>query len=563
MQKKLSNLITGIATLSNLESLSISNLDDQVQIPIDEVGRLSKLKNLSISLNVYGENKTPSSQLEPIRNLTNLESLNLGYNGLGSMPDIFGGMIHLKRLSLSSNGLTQLPESVYNLPELEYLNLSFNPLGSLPDRRTYGWLKLNTILLNYTKLTELPTAIVHLPALANLSATNNRISILPKGWQNLKNLKTVNLADNKLTDFNYGLLDNPSIERLEIQNNNIAVMADVTGDNNTLRFLNISNNLLTNLPPQIGKLHSLETLQGYNLKLQGLPASLGDCLKLKELSLPGSIVETTALPLGLKNASDLQFINLSGCPLIDHESIFEVLLTARKKPLNANLSGNNISHLPATKEWSNANFGSLNLIGNKLTTLPIEIAGTKFSAGLLLYHNQLDFDYGSAGDLFKTPGDIKVLFEEMGLSYPTLVDDSVYALALTNRIRARAKAKNWHGALAYAEKAKQLAPMVYQNHAPWNMIGLSRFNLKDYNGAIADFDNYINQQAKPGPGVRYDTSTELKYKLKADSALNNPVGMAKTYVQTGSMKNFIQALSLTKRINDKRLYQQWQAKWWQ
>jgi leucine-rich repeat protein SHOC2 len=556
LNKTLRNATENIATLTNLESLSLTIFDDGRKIDLNEIASLSKLKNLALRLTTYGGSKPSVSEMEALRNFKKLESLDLSFNNLGTIPDIFGDMPHLKTLSLMSNGLTLLPESLYNLHELEYLNLMYSRLGELPNKKSYGWHSLKTLILNNNRLTTLPAAILRLPRLENFSATHNGFITIAGSWDKLKFLKTVNLANNALKELPRGLLNNQSLISLNINENKITEMPDVATDNYTLKDLNISNNPITHLPERINRFHNLESLQGYNLKLEHLPQSLGNCIQLKELSLSRSIAAKTTLPVGLANAPHLGVLNLSGCPMLDHESVFEVILSPRTDAINADLSGNNIERLPTSSKWSKANVALLNLSFNKITTIPTEVATAKFATGILLYKNLLSNYESTPAELFKSSGDFKELFDNLKIDHKINAPDSVYALTLIKRIPALSAAKDYTAVINYAEKAKQLDPESYQNNAPWKVIGLCRFITKDYRGALIDFDQYISQQENPEISVRYDTSTELEYMLKADSAIDNPAGMAKTHIRFGGLQHYIKALTICRQINNMTLYKQ-------
>jgi len=57
----------------------------------------------------------------------------LDYNELESLPESFGDLENLNRLSLGGNILSSLPESIGNLKNLQFLNLYGNNLTSLPE----------------------------------------------------------------------------------------------------------------------------------------------------------------------------------------------------------------------------------------------------------------------------------------------------------------------------------------------------------------------------------------------------------------------------------------------
>ena len=73
------------------------------------------------------------------------------------------------------------------LPQLESLNLGYNRLATLP--RPICELKtLQTLNLQNNQLTSLPEGIRHLVALETLSLHNNQLTSLPAGMANLSSL---------------------------------------------------------------------------------------------------------------------------------------------------------------------------------------------------------------------------------------------------------------------------------------------------------------------------------------------------------------------------------------
>ena len=66
--------------------------------------------------------------------LSNLQSLDLGYNKLSELPaEVFAGLSNLQSLNLRYNKLSELPAEVFvGLSNLQSLNLEYNKLSELP-----------------------------------------------------------------------------------------------------------------------------------------------------------------------------------------------------------------------------------------------------------------------------------------------------------------------------------------------------------------------------------------------------------------------------------------------
>ena len=86
-------------------------------------------------------------------------------------------MSHLKRLDLSNNHLSGLPDSIGKLNNLNYLNLAKNDLKSLPN------------------------TIKKLNSLERFDISGNQFKLFPECIANLKSLKFLIASDNHFSEF--------------------------------------------------------------------------------------------------------------------------------------------------------------------------------------------------------------------------------------------------------------------------------------------------------------------------------------------------------------------------
>jgi len=165
---ELRHLPARLGTLVNLEALEIACLENLEDLP-EEIGALRKLESLVIdngngcSMNVRlprsigsleslrvlrlygaldgrdldaeeGASANASKPLpETLANLSKLEELDLGRNGLKALPTQVGSLRGLKKLGLDYNELSALPSFVGNLTGLRELSLNSNGGVKLPD----------------------------------------------------------------------------------------------------------------------------------------------------------------------------------------------------------------------------------------------------------------------------------------------------------------------------------------------------------------------------------------------------------------------------------------------
>jgi Leucine-rich repeat (LRR) protein len=165
--QEMRHLPPGLGTLVNLEALELACLEKLEDLP-EEIGGLRKLKELIIdngngcSMNValprsigdleslrvlrlYGaldgrdigaEETSPPGQSkilpDTLGKLVQLEVLDLGRNGLRSLPPQVATLRGLKKLTLDYNDIKELPAFVSDLPNLKELSLNANGGVQLP-----------------------------------------------------------------------------------------------------------------------------------------------------------------------------------------------------------------------------------------------------------------------------------------------------------------------------------------------------------------------------------------------------------------------------------------------
>ncbi|MFD2874510.1 leucine-rich repeat domain-containing protein [Mucilaginibacter ximonensis] len=369
--------LIALSSLNNVHTLYLNLFYDR-SISLNWIANMPQLQDVFI-----GGMDHPFKSFEALGQLTNLKSLTLHQFALGAMPDIFGKLNHLKNLQLTLNGITKVPAGLFNLPALENLDLTENSLTYLPPLLSYGCTGLKHVNLMMNQLTSLPAAFSGLQNLETLNCSNNKIETIPGGWAYLTHLKEVNFAINHLTEFPEGLQNNHSVERITLFFNKIQTVPDIDGDGYKLRYLGITGNRnMFALPEHIGAYTQLDTLEAQYLNLNELPESLGDCKQLKMLLLSRSITKKTTLPSGLKDTRNLEILELNDNPLLDHRSIFDVILSQPRSNFRINLSNCDIRQLPSASKWLSIPFVSMNLRDNPISELPQELINSKVKGAI-------------------------------------------------------------------------------------------------------------------------------------------------------------------------------------
>lgn len=92
-------------------------------------------------------------------NLTNLEKLSVASNNIAALPDTVGRLGRLRQLEVGTNKLRHLPESLATCAELEIINSVDNYLEDIPEG--FGQLrKLRTLALDNNRISRVPTAVL-------------------------------------------------------------------------------------------------------------------------------------------------------------------------------------------------------------------------------------------------------------------------------------------------------------------------------------------------------------------------------------------------------------------
>ncbi|KAL4646091.1 leucine-rich repeat-containing protein 47 [Arapaima gigas] len=154
--------------------------------------------------------------------LSNLQSLILCRNKLGSLPSELGALKQLRVLDVSANELQSLPAELSQLGELSTLNVSCNRIETLPAG--LGRLaKLSSINISANEVRRLPEELFS-PGLEHLSAiaaAENRIEELSGDVHQLPALKSLDLSNNELTDVPLALADCCKLKEINLKGNKL------------------------------------------------------------------------------------------------------------------------------------------------------------------------------------------------------------------------------------------------------------------------------------------------------------------------------------------------------
>merc|ERR1719394_1408421 len=167
------------------------------------MARLVNIVRLDLSQNQFSEVPdvvAAMALLEEITpelgNCTALQDLTLSSNDLKLLPNTLDRLSNLVTLKVDDNQLEELPNSLGRMSNLEELFLAENFLTSLPP--SIGWLRcLHTLNVDENDLEDLPPELGHIVNLAVLNLAGNAVPHLPVSFVKLKAITAIWLANNQ------------------------------------------------------------------------------------------------------------------------------------------------------------------------------------------------------------------------------------------------------------------------------------------------------------------------------------------------------------------------------
>ncbi len=121
-----------------------------------------------------------------------------------------------RKLDLSNQQLTKIPDSVFGQTRLQELDVSHNQLTGAIQAEIRRLQNLRVLDASDNQMTGVPAEVGQLQNLEILDLSNNQLTGLPYELGNLKNLKTLNISGNSyserdLTIIQQGLSPNVTI----------------------------------------------------------------------------------------------------------------------------------------------------------------------------------------------------------------------------------------------------------------------------------------------------------------------------------------------------------------
>jgi len=145
--------------------------------------------------------------------------LNQPSNYFTSLKEAFKHPERVNILSLTGQGLTELPPEIKVLTNMYQLHLTDNRLRTFPDE-IEELSKLGFLAAGDNIIDSLPLALAKCP-LFWLDLRNNRLRYLPEEFGQIKTLEWVNLENNQLSSIPGTVTDMPKLHTLKLKGNPI------------------------------------------------------------------------------------------------------------------------------------------------------------------------------------------------------------------------------------------------------------------------------------------------------------------------------------------------------
>lgn len=285
-----------------------------------------------------------SKILPEINRFPNLKSLWL--SGPELVPEV-SELNSIKKLILTNNQLTSLPEGIGSLSQLEELLLVSNKLTSLPESMK-EMIGLKVLNLDRNQLQELPAWLSKLTSLENLNISANQLTTLPEEIGGLMKLREVNCFQNPLVDPSREMaliVSLPALEKLAFSGHDevetkLQELPPELWLAKSLKSLFLSKMELGKIPNDIAKLTSLSALGFTECGVESISDELWSLTLIHTLMMGNNPIGS--IPDDIKNFTDLKLLNVSNCGL---QSLPDAFMNLNHLE-NFQASNNNINGLP-------------------------------------------------------------------------------------------------------------------------------------------------------------------------------------------------------------------------
>ena len=260
-------------------------------------------------------------------------SIDIYSTGLGgAIPESFGALKKLKKLSLGFNAYLILPHNLDQLENLESLKITeiitrandiFNIKNKFDIKEITKLSNLKHLDLSVINIFNLPEDIDKLTNLETLILTKNNLTSLPKKFVNLTKLTTLKINEPNITSLPENIENLINLTELSITSHSETMLFKDFLKLKSLKKLSINSNKLRVLPDEFSNLINLQELTLNIDKIFTLPESLGQAFNLKKLFINSTYLKE--LPRSFKNITQLEVLSIRANSLTKISNIFTKL----------------------------------------------------------------------------------------------------------------------------------------------------------------------------------------------------------------------------------------------
>lgn len=280
--------------------------------------------NHHVNSNVAKYMNTPSSP-------STIDSIDLSFNEIPELHNVFELLENLKRINLESNRLTLIRNGDFgSLSALQMLNLRNNTITTIEKSAFQHTAKLIDLNLEYNNLSKL--FLMQSTLLKNLNLAYNKFTCNSLANLNtLNSLRILNLSNNFLSDGCVEIFPNfLKVQELNLSNNKLKLVDGLFRNYFDLIWLNLANNRLSSLPN--GIFHDAINVKYIDLSQNQIKllndATFASTIRLQTLNLSNNLLQNLQFTL-VEPLKNLQVLDISGNQLhfIDYDVIFTNLPT--------------------------------------------------------------------------------------------------------------------------------------------------------------------------------------------------------------------------------------------
>ncbi|MEV4316450.1 COR domain-containing protein [Actinocrispum sp. NPDC049592] len=393
-----------VAMLTGLKELYLA--DNGLSGLPDWIGGFADLSVLSLHGNAMVQDP------KQLRRLTGLTVLELPDSSTHGLPDWLSSLRRLRRLTVGSRELTELPDWLADLDLAEF-GARDNSLSALPE--WFGRLPLTSLDLRSNNLRGFPDVILRIRSLKTLRLSRNPLKSIPASIEDLTALECLQLAAAGLRELPDSLVNLPALTELSVDGNGLNGLPDWLWTMTRLTTLAVADCHLTKLPEQLAEFRQITTLHLNRNRIHELPEWFSSLVSLRTLNIAYCSVRT--IPERLGQLRDLRFLDLTANRLRSVPSSLgelrelTTLLVSRNQLLELpetigglvnlarlDISDNLIEALPASLTRL-SNLTILNAQRNRLDQLPDDIGSLRDLRSLYAGHNRLTALPESLGEL--------------------------------------------------------------------------------------------------------------------------------------------------------------------